>query len=359
MTPERGGPEDDLRLTLRELSNTYEELSLLYRLSEKFSGNSVDEMCRLILDEVTGLCETSAAALVFVDEKTGALFTKDSRGQWDKGLSLRQEEHLIRSGLEGKSACRRGEGGADAGVVLVCPLKGKKKTIGALVVVGVYGKEFYSNELKLLHAVSSQAALFMENAFLYEEMEAFFLSATSSYVRAIEATSRWTAGHTERVTGYALGIGVEMGLDEPAIGRLRTSGLLHDIGKIAVRTEVLDKREGLIGDEWEEIKKHPRVGAEILEKIKAFEDVAEAVRYHHERWDGSGPSGLKGTDIPLMARILSVADAFDAMTSDRPYRPGIPDEDAARELIANSGIQFDPDVVNAFERWRQDSGIQK
>lgn len=353
--PEKERLKEDLRLTLRELSDSYEELSLLYRMSESFSGGVVEDICENMLDEVTGLFETTAAAIVFLDESGEAFYTKSCRGRWDKGRTIDASDALWPA-LNGRSICRRVDGGGP-GALLICPLGGKKKAIGAMLVAA--DGEVYSGEMKLLRAIVSQAALFMENAMLYKELEEFFLNTIGSYVKAIEAASGWTAGHTERVTEYALGMGREMGLDPAGLERLRISGMLHDIGKIAVRSEVLNKQETLRGDEWDEIRKHPRTGAEILGRIKAFSDIVGAVRYHHEYWDGSGAYGLRGEDIPLMARILSVADAFDAMTSDRPYKQGAPAKEAEAEIVRNSGIQFDPEVVRAFIRWRTASSDDK
>jgi putative nucleotidyltransferase with HDIG domain len=350
--------KEDLKLTLRELSHTYEELTLIYRLAEMVSGGSVDEICESILNEVVEICEVSTAAILLVDKSKEHLYTKSSRGKWDKDRSFGKEVEFLWSTMEASSRiCKFHHPESrqffpDIDSMLVCPLIGKQKTIGALVIASERGKEFYSDKIKLLHAVTSHAALFIENAILYEEMGDFLLSIIGSYVKAIEASSGWTAGHTERVTGLTVGIGREMGLDPKTLERLRISGLLHDIGKITVSTVVLDKKEELMEEEWDEIKKHPRIGAEIIGKIKAFSDIAEAVRYHHEYWDGSGASGLKQGEIPLMARILSVADAFDAMTSERPYKPKIPTKDAIKEIVEHSGKQFDPEVVKAFIKWR-------
>ena len=136
------------------------------------------------------------------------------------------------------------------------------------------------------------------------------------------------------------------------IEKLKISALLHDIGKIATPKEILNKDGCLEAHEWAEIKRHPGMGAEILVELKQFKDVIQSVKYHHEHWDGrKGIYGLREEQIPFMARILAVADAFDAMTSDRPYRSMLTKEAAVAEIARCSGTQFDPVVVEAFLRW--------
>jgi putative nucleotidyltransferase with HDIG domain len=143
-----------------------------------------------------------------------------------------------------------------------------------------------------------------------------------------------------------------MGLDLNLLERLKICGLLHDIGKIATPKEILNKEHYLDHDEWLEIRKHPEVGAGILEGLERFTDVIECIKYHHEFYDGRNSAhGIKGEDIPLLSRILAVADAFDAMTSDRPYRKRKSAEESTTEIQAKSGTQFDPKVVGAFVRW--------
>jgi putative nucleotidyltransferase with HDIG domain len=148
-------------------------------------------------------------------------------------------------------------------------------------------------------AISSQAGLSVENAMLYTELEMLLVGAIKSLVKALEATSYWTAGHTERVTEYAIAIGRTMDLQGDALDKLRICSLLHDIGKIATPKEILNKDEKLSESEWIEIKKHPGVGAEILGEMKQFKDVIQGIKYHHEHWDGvKGIFGLRYEEIP-------------------------------------------------------------
>ncbi|GAB4538833.1 MAG: hypothetical protein Fur0020_07760 [Thermodesulfovibrionia bacterium] len=183
----------------------------------------------------------------------------------------------------------------------------------------------------------------------YKELEELFMGFVKVMVNTLDAKSHWTRGHSERVTMYAEEIAREMGLDEDEIRDIRLAGLLHDVGKIGTYDHILDKPDRLTDDEFEVVKRHPSQGAQMLEEIRKLRDIIPIIRHHHERYDGRGyPDGLKGEEIPLGARILHVADSFDSMTADRPYRksPGI--EYAISEFKRCSGTQFDPKVVEVF-----------
>ncbi len=155
--------------------------------------------------------------------------------------------------------------------------------------------------------------------------------------------------HAQRVSQYCEQIGSAYGLSYDQVKTLASAGELHDIGKIATDKHVLDKVSQLTGDEWREIKKHPETGYRILSTASEFANLADAIIAHHERWDGNGyPKGLQGEGIPFMARVIAVADAFDAMTSDRPYRPAMSMQEAAIEMNKYAGTQFDPEIVQVF-----------
>jgi HD-GYP domain-containing protein (c-di-GMP phosphodiesterase class II) len=144
-------------------------------------------------------------------------------------------------------------------------------------------------------------------------------------------------------------MGHALALNEKGVKELKTAGLLHDIGKVAISEKVLDKVGKLTKDEWEEIKRHPEIGFRILGAVNDMTELASFVLAHHERWDGRGyPKGLSGEGIPLQSRIISIADAYDAMTSERPYRSALPEEVAIAEIMKNAGTQFDPDLARLF-----------
>jgi putative nucleotidyltransferase with HDIG domain len=352
---------DDLILTVRELSHTYEELSLLYRLSSVFSFLSVDDICERIAEEAISAIGVHTAAVLFLDDQGAKLYTKTFRGDWNGEREFMKDEGVLWKTIAARKPvafCKLMETEhrdylPHLSSLMVCPIVGKGKVIGILLVADkAEEEEFYSHDLKLLNAITAQAGLAIENALLYGELESLLIGAIRSLVKALEATSHWTAGHTERVTEYALGIGAHIGIEREMLERLKICALLHDIGKIGTPKEILNKKGSLCKEEWVEIKRHPELGADILGELTEFKDIILGVKYHHEYWDGSGGIfGLHGEDIPLMARILSVADAFDAMTSDRPYRQMKSKEGAVEEIVQCSGRQFDPMVVAAFLEW--------
>lgn len=172
-----------------------------------------------------------------------------------------------------------------------------------------------------------------------------------SILQALEAKDKYTYGHSMRVTYFALVVGRELGLSDDKMYELEVSALFHDVGKIGVPDHILNKPSRLDEDEFKIMKRHPEMSAEILRGFKIFETAATNAKHHHERFDGRGyPGGLKGDEVPLYSRIILIADTFDAMTSTRPYRKGLPYSVAFEELMQFSGSQFDADLVKAFIR---------
>lgn len=184
---------------------------------------------------------------------------------------------------------------------------------------------------------------------LYMDMKEVYLNTIKSMVIAIEAKDPYTAGHSQRVSEYTVELAKEMKLSEDVIEELRYMALLHDVGKVGVQEAILNKGGQLTDDEYEKIKHHAVIGSDIVKEIKGLQEVYRAVRHHHERWDGGGyPEGLKGTEIPLGARLIAVADTFDAMTSNRIYRRGLEPEVAFSEMLRVAGTQLDPDMATKF-----------
>jgi putative nucleotidyltransferase with HDIG domain len=175
------------------------------------------------------------------------------------------------------------------------------------------------------------------------------LSAVYDLVSTVEARDPYTYGHSKKVNTYAVALAEAIGLSPEDVSRLSTAALLHDIGKISIPDRVLNKKGKLSKEDWEAIKTHPRLGASIVSSIPNLVPCVSSILHHHERWDGGGyPEGLKGEEIPLEARILAVADSFEAMTSARPYRSALSIEDVIRELRQCAGLQFDPKLVEIF-----------
>ena len=175
------------------------------------------------------------------------------------------------------------------------------------------------------------------------------MGALLALSEAVEACDPYTRGHSVRVARMACEVGLRIDCDEPQLALLRLGGMLHDVGKLAVRDAVLHKPGPLTAGELREVRAHPEIGARMVALDRALRGTLPAVLHHHERWDGGGyPSGRAGPSIPLEARILGVVDSYDAMTSNRPYRAALPPERAAEEVERCAGTQFDPEVASAF-----------
>ena len=210
-------------------------------------------------------------------------------------------------------------------------------------------KDFDSEDHLLLTLLAGQIGLLVENRSLFRMQRESLETTIHSLVQALDARDPYTKGHSEQVSQLAIMIAKELSLPAPQIEDIRLAGLLHDIGKIGIPEKILNKPDNLTSIEFNQIKVHPYIGAQILKPIALFKPLLPFVYHHHERWDGKGyPDGLKGEAIPLGARILAVADAFDAITADRVYRPGKGDDAALNELVKCAGIQFDPLVVDAL-----------
>jgi response regulator RpfG family c-di-GMP phosphodiesterase len=187
-----------------------------------------------------------------------------------------------------------------------------------------------------------------------KQIERLFLDGLAALAAAIEARDRYTGGHVSRVTRYALSTGAEMGLDQQQMWNLWLGSLFHDVGKLAIPDAILNKPGPLTEEEYDEIKRHPELGVRIVERISFLVPASRAILHHQERWDGRGyPGELNGDEICVEGRILAVADAFDAMLTDRPYRSGRSEDLAVEELKRCSGTQFDPAVIQAFLIARQ------
>lgn len=223
-------------------------------------------------------------------------------------------------------------------------------------------REFQRKELDFFVALASDVAMAIRNARLFKQLQdelnkrqQLFIHTIVALATAIEAKDRYTHGHTERVTNLSLEIARRLmkdnslNIDDNFLENLRITALLHDIGKIGVPEYILNKRGTLTIGETNKIKEHPLIGVSILKPIRELEEVIVGVKYHHERFDGKGyPEGLNNGNIPLIAAIVAVADSFDAMTTDRPYRRALSKEEAKEEIKRQRGKQFDPRVADAF-----------
>jgi len=187
----------------------------------------------------------------------------------------------------------------------------------------------------------------MKSVRFFEEKENLFLGILMALSKTIDAKSRWTSGHSERVAGYAEKLAAMMGMGDDFLVNLRISANLHDVGKIGVPESILDKSSTLSSGEFDVIKRHPQDGVSIIEEIPGYEKFLNGILFHHEAWNGSGyPFGLEGRGIPLMGRLIAVADVYDSLVSDRPYRSGMSINEALEILISEKGKKLDPGIVD-------------
>ncbi|MBX3390027.1 MAG: HD-GYP domain-containing protein [Phycisphaeraceae bacterium] len=257
--------------------------------------------------------------------------------EWTKVLVVGQHELATLSGSE-----------------VVCdPITFDDSVVGLLVAGGkeTENGEIASPEMQFLDAVAEFVGTFHENAARFFEQRAMSIGTIEALTAAIDAKDPYTRGHSERVAALAKQIALAYGLDEGESERIRTAGIVHDVGKIGVPERVLCKPGKLDDEEFALIKLHPEIGHRILKGVTLLEHTLPGVLHHHERFDGRGyPHRLTGADIPLQARIIGIADTFDAMSSSRSYRPAMPREKVLAEIARCAGSQFDPAVVEAFKR---------
>ncbi|MFG0298292.1 MAG: HD domain-containing phosphohydrolase [Phycisphaerales bacterium JB047] len=235
--------------------------------------------------------------------------------------------------------------------LLVHPIERDGEELGFLIAGGKQGDDpqVSSHETKLMESISGMLGAALENAELYHRQKLTFLGTIKALSAAIDAKDQYTRGHSERVAMLSAMLAERVGYSIEEAERIRISGLVHDVGKIGVPEVVLCKPSRLTDDEFEMIKRHPTIGYEIIKDIPDLQDILPGVLHHHERWDGKGyPAQLAGEDIPHMARIMALADTFDAMSSNRAYRSGMPRDKVFAEFRKCAGSQFDPDLVEPF-----------
>jgi HD-GYP domain-containing protein (c-di-GMP phosphodiesterase class II) len=346
-----------------EIVRNYEELALLYDLSIKLSAQpDLERICAIVADEVQSVLPVKNLSILLADAKTGTLRSMIAVGRDGRRhppFQLDPEQGI--SGRVAQSGqplivCDVEQDSGFAPVsypitsLLCVPMTLGRKTLGIINISDKPdGKEFTTYDLKLIMAIAAEAAVALENARLFFEIKDLFLSTVKSLVMAIDAKDPYTHLHSLRVSEVSAILSEEIGLPALEVEQIKLAGLLHDVGKIGVPEQVLLKPDKLNHHEWEAMKQHPLHSVQILEQVKQFSHIVKWVRHEHEHYNGNGyPDRLKGDAIPLPSRIIAVADAFDAITSDRYYRKGRSEETAVDVLQKDSGIQFDPEVIRAF-----------
>jgi putative nucleotidyltransferase with HDIG domain len=356
------------------LSSTYEEISLLHRLTQNLKLSEGDEdLGRAALEWMEDVLPAAGLAIQLVP---------GSHPDASPSLRSRHEPVLLTYGrclIENAAFTRlvehlRPETASrpivvnppvtveddwpcsDVRQLILVPVAEGEHLFGWLAAINhVSDGEFGSVEANLLASVAAILGIHSGNIELYRQQSDLMASIVRALTSAIDAKDPYTRGHSNRVARVAVRLAEDLRCDAATLGTIYLSGLLHDIGKIGVDDQVLRKPGQLSEKEYEHIKKHVEIGHRILRDLRRLENVLPAILHHHESWDGTGyPNGLAAKEIPLAARIVAVADAFDAMSSNRPYRPGMPDEKIDEIFHRGSGQQWDAQVVAAFFRVRED-----
>lgn len=234
--------------------------------------------------------------------------------------------------------------------MLTMPVIFKEQTIAVIQLINKKnGKFFTKNDEELLEGIAANIAVALENAKLFDNVKRQSMDFINVLTSAIDAKDPYTNGHSKRVTEYSLNIGKAMGLDEEKLENLKYLAILHDVGKIGIKDSILGKEAPLSDEEFSIMKTHTLIGEKILGEMNSLKSMVIGAKYHHEKYNGKGyTENLKGEEIPLEARIIAVADTYDAMTTDRPYRRGLDHNVAVEEINRCSGTQFDPEIVKYF-----------
>jgi len=356
------GQEHEKRTIARETLDRYKELSLLYGIAEKISTNmSPQEVGHMLLEQVLHLvkADNASVAMLDADERLEELAGAGCVDSQRRHRAVMQTTGIAADVISQGRAEIVNEVASDTRFVadaatpvssLMCaPLKVKDKVIGVITISTEAPHTYTADELKMLSSLAVQAASVIENATLYDRLHETFFSTVNVLAETIEMRDHYTGGHTRRVRDVSSQIGKAMGLSAEDMETLRLAASMHDIGKIGIDDAILRKPGRLSSEEFAQIKRHPEYGGEILQHVTGLRHIVPLVRGHHERYDGHGyPDGLEGEDIPLLARIIAVADAFDAMISHRPYRKALPMDVALAEINDNKGAQFDPRCAAAL-----------
>jgi len=328
------------------------------------SGLNLDELYEQLLETILETVPADRAFLLLWDEQSGIIdpvasaFGRRQPAQ-STNVSKTVVEECVKNGVSILSSDAMSDTRFKAGQsimlqhirsVLCVPVESAQNVLGAIYLDTLAASGiFLEFDLELVSAIGKQAGVAIERARLMDNLSNLFYQTIRTLVATIEAKDKYTRGHSERVTSYAVQIAQEMELEQETIDLIHLGGLLHDIGKVGIPESVLNKPGRLTKEEFEIIKTHPVIGADIVRNIQGTERVLELVLHHHEKFEGGGyPDGLSGDQITLPTRILTVADCYDAMTSSRSYRKNFVKEEIIAEFERCSPSQFDPDITKVF-----------
>ncbi len=358
----------DLEDRNTNLANAVHRLSALYKMGLAVNSTmDLGQLFNLLLHKATSSLNASIGYILLLDKNRRTLRIGDVVGLqnpgFDRSMTIdlarggvsdwvieNREPILIRNIEDTREFSRMSRLGFARETILCAPLFVQDEIFGTLTIANrPDGATFNDEDLEMLSTIAAQASVAIKNARLYEEQQSTYLSTVHALVSAIEASDPYTRGHSERVTRYSLALARRLDLPESATKDLEQAAILHDIGKIGIDDSLLHKVDVLSLNDIDRLHQHPIIGMRILEPIQFMVRIREIIGQHHERFDGQGyPLGLSGDKLLLEARILAVADSYDAMTSDRPYRKALPEDVALKELEQHTGTQFDPRIATVF-----------
>jgi len=363
------GPQGDLEKVKSELKRTRGrcgKLEILTKLSSLLNSSlDFEYVKRRAITAATELLDCETSSLLLKDEK-GKLFFEVALGE--KGEIVKRFHLKMGEGIAGWVAMH-GEplivlkaqedprffkevdqaAGFFTHNVICVPLKIKQGIIGVIQGINKCKGEFTKDDLELFLALADQIAIALDNARLYEELNVMALQLVEGLSEAIEKRDSYSGGHPQRVLKVCMAMSKYLPLSTEEKRQLTLAAILHDIGKVGITDHILAKNGVLTVEEMEIIREHPRAGAAIVGHIKQLQSIMPAIQYHHEHYDGSGyPEGLAGEEIPLVARIIAVADTYDAIIHERAYHRGMSKSEAVAEIAEHVGTQFDPHMVEAF-----------
>ena len=374
--------EGQIAQTILATQEKVQQLELLTQVSTLLNSSLDPSVVReKALEATCQLVKCETASLFLVDSKTGELYWETALGNVGKELQKSVRLPINNRSIAGYVAMtgepllihdvakdprhfkKAGQSSGFETRTMICvPLLVKERVIGVLQAINKLSSlgdratsskspVFGGDDLSMVLSLASQVAVAIENSRLYSGLKRSFYDTVEALAESIEKKDSYTGGHTKRVVHYSMCIAKYLDLTEDELERVRLGALLHDVGKIGVEDKILKKAAPLDESEWVEMMKHPDIGFSIMARVESLQDVIAGMRYHHERWDGKGyPLKLRGEEIPLIARIIAVADTYDAMISTRPYRKGLATSIALEEISRHGGTQFDPRVVEAFKK---------
>ena len=342
-------------------------MTLLEITRQLTAETDLDRLLKLIVSRTTQLLDADRTTLYLLDQETGELYSKIAEGtmtirlpmghglaghvaQTGQVLNIQDVQHDPRHASRFEQLT-----GYQVNTMLAAPMRDRAgRIIGVVQVLNKQVGKFTSEDEALLTALASSAAIALENARLHTQVQRMLDSLIATLAAMIDARDREMAGHSQRLTDYAVAIASRMGLPAKRVELIRVAGLLHDVGKIGVPEAILTKAGELTPKEMSIMRDHTRLTREILAKVNLSDDLRDVpyiAAHHHERLDGSGyPDGLRGEEIPLESRILAVVDVFDALTSRRYYHEPVSDREALAELERGAGVLFDAEVIKILKQ---------